>query len=249
MIQMPKPFFFEAGPRAIVLLHAYASSANDVRMLGRHLQREGYTVLAPMFTGHATGEPKDILTQGSPAAWWQDTQTALQFLRDKGYTQLSIFGLSLGGIFAMRALETDATLLGGGSFSSPVVMTSDNHLLPEFARLATATYQYGGLDQTQIDKNVAWLNDRVPDQLQQIDAFAGTVADQLSAIQQPVFVAQGGQDELIDAQAVYQLRDRLVNAKTVDFHYYEDAGHVITVNNARHQLEQDLDAYLQTIYN
>ena len=249
MIQMPKPFFFEAGPRAIVLLHAYASSANDVRMLGRHLQREGYTVLAPMFTGHATGEPKDILTQGAPATWWQDTQSALQFLRDKGYTQLSIFGLSLGGIFAMRALETDATLLGGGSFSSPVVMTGDNHLLPEFARLATATYQYGGLDQAQIDANVAWLNERVPAQLRQIDAFAGTVADQLAAIQQPVFVAQGGQDELIDAQAVYQLRDRLVNAKTVDFHYYEDAGHVITVNNARHQLEQDLDAYLQTIYN
>lgn len=52
MIQMPKPFFFENdGPKAIVLLHAYASSSNDVRMLGRHLQGEGYTVLAQCLRG------------------------------------------------------------------------------------------------------------------------------------------------------------------------------------------------------
>ncbi|WP_373748590.1 alpha/beta hydrolase, partial [Jeotgalibaca porci] len=53
-IKLPQPFLFEAGPRAVLLLHAYTGSANDVRMLGRHLQREGYTVYAPNFSGHAS---------------------------------------------------------------------------------------------------------------------------------------------------------------------------------------------------
>lgn len=249
MIQMPKPFFFENdGPKAIVLLHAYASSSNDVRMLGRHLQGEGYTVLAPMFTGHATGEPKDILTAGSPTAWWQDTQQAIQQLRDKGYQEISVFGLSLGGIFAMKALETDPNLIGGGSFSSPVVRSRGSNLIPEFIKLAAATYHYSDLSQAQVDENLAWLKANVTTQLAQIDTFAQTVTDELPTIHKAVFVAQGGADELIDANCAYDLKNALTNAQ-VDFHYYDHAGHVITVNSARHELMADLDTYLTTIYN
>ncbi|KZL41516.1 alpha/beta hydrolase [Secundilactobacillus collinoides] len=249
MIQMPKPFFFENdGPKAIVLMHAYASSSNDVRMLGRHLQSEGYTVLASMFTGHATGEPKDILTQGSPAAWWQDTLAAIQQLRDKGYQQISIFGLSLGGIFAMKALETDPDLIGGGSFSSPVVRSRGSNLVPEFIKLAAATYKYTDLTQDEINADLDWLRANVPAQLAQVNTFAQTVTDDLPAIHKAVFVAQGGEDELIDANCAYDLKKALTNAQ-VDFHYYEHAGHVITVNSARHELMADLDTYLTTIYN
>lgn len=247
MIQMPKPFFFEAGERAIILLHAYASSANDVRMLGRFLQKQGYTVLAPMFAGHATGEPADILTIGAPKAWWQDTQNAIHFLREKGYQRISIFGLSLGGIFAMKALESDPTLIGGGSFSSPVVMARKNHLIPEFIKLAKATYRYSDLSEQEITQRLQYLQERVPDQLLQINQFAGEVAAELDQIHQPTFVGQGGQDELIEAAKAYDLRDRLINSQ-VSFHYYEDAGHVITVNSAHHQLEQDLMTYLTAIY-
>ncbi|MDN6355119.1 MAG: carboxylesterase, partial [Lactiplantibacillus plantarum] len=33
MLKQPEPFFFEHGQHAVILLHAYAGSANDVRML------------------------------------------------------------------------------------------------------------------------------------------------------------------------------------------------------------------------
>ncbi|GAW99760.1 alpha/beta hydrolase [Secundilactobacillus mixtipabuli] len=248
MIQLPKPFFFEGGPQAIVLLHAYASNSNDVRMLGRYLQRQGYTILGPMFTGHGTGEPTDILTKGSPDAWWQDTQQAIQFLRDEQYKQICVFGLSLGGIFAMRALEDDASLLGGGSFSSPIFTSQKNNLNPEFVKLAKATYHYMKVDSTTEQQRLDWLMTHLPAQLDQINQFAGQVASKLGKIEQPTFVAQGGQDELIDAQKVFALRDALINSP-VSFHYYEDAGHVLTVNSAHHQLEQDLTAYLKRIFN
>ncbi|GAX07130.1 carboxylesterase [Secundilactobacillus pentosiphilus] len=248
MIQLPKPFFFEGGSQAVILLHAYASNSNDVRMLGRYLQRQGYTVLGPMFTGHGTGEPADILTKGSPDTWWQDTQQAVQSLRDKHYERICIFGLSLGGIFAMRALEQDSGLLGGGAFSSPIITSQKNNLIPEFVQLAKATYKYQQLDGDAEQQRLNWLTAHLPAQLTQINQFAGTVANGLSQVQQPTFIAQGGQDGLIDAQKAYALRDALTSSQ-VSFHYYEDAGHVLTVNSAHHQLERDLTAYLKRIFN
>ena len=50
MFKAQKPFLFEHGLRAVILLHAYASGPNDVRLLARTLERENYTVFAPLFT-------------------------------------------------------------------------------------------------------------------------------------------------------------------------------------------------------
>lgn len=35
----PKPFTFEAGKRAVLLLHGFTGSSADVRMLGRFLEK------------------------------------------------------------------------------------------------------------------------------------------------------------------------------------------------------------------
>ncbi|WP_243685912.1 hypothetical protein [Lentilactobacillus rapi] len=52
MQQTPiKSFYFEHGPHAVILLHAFASGPVDVRLLARYLERENYTVYAPLFTG------------------------------------------------------------------------------------------------------------------------------------------------------------------------------------------------------
>lgn len=40
-IQLPKPFFFEEGKRAVLLLHGFTGNSSDVRQLGRYLQKKG----------------------------------------------------------------------------------------------------------------------------------------------------------------------------------------------------------------
>ena len=39
-INLPKPLFSEKGKRAVLLLHAYSGSSNDVRMLSRRLEKK-----------------------------------------------------------------------------------------------------------------------------------------------------------------------------------------------------------------
>lgn len=249
MQRQPEPFLFEKGPQVVVLLHAFAGSSNDVRMLGRCLQRNGYTVCGPIFTGHATGEPKDILTQGSPTQWLQDARNAVDQLRQAGHEQIAVFGLSLGGIFATRLLEEDSKLAGGGVFSSPVVSDHDTNVPKMFPKMAAHTYRDQHFDQDQVDQSVKWIKQRLPIQLGKINQFSSRVRRELSQISKPFFIAQGGQDEMISSQSGARLEKLLTSyGKKVDYHFYENASHVLTVNSAHHQLETDVLKYLTTIF-
>lgn len=39
-IKLPKPFFFEEGKRAVLLLHGFTGNSSDVRQLGRFYKRK-----------------------------------------------------------------------------------------------------------------------------------------------------------------------------------------------------------------
>ncbi|GEO66704.1 alpha/beta hydrolase [Levilactobacillus spicheri] len=247
MIRKPTPLFFEQGPHAVILLHAYSGSSNDMRLLARRLESENYTVLAPIFTGHATGEPADILRDGSPQKWWQDTQAAIQQLRDRGYRQIAIFGLSLGGLFATRALMEDPDLVGGGTIASPVIFKGQTNVPTAFIQMAQATYQQQGIVGTVQTQKLAWLQAHLAAQLTAIQAFADTTATHLERVHQPVFIAQGTADQMIDPRSGQWLAAGYPQDQ-IDFHEYPNAGHVLTVNSAHHALEEDILAFLHPIF-
>ena len=105
-IRLPEPFFFEEGNRAVLLLHGFTGNSSDVRQLGRFLQKKGYTSYAPQYDGHAA-PPEEIL-QSSPFAWYKDAIDGYEFLVDKGYDEIVVAGLSLGGCYALKiSLDRD----------------------------------------------------------------------------------------------------------------------------------------------
>ncbi|KRK86562.1 esterase lipase [Levilactobacillus koreensis JCM 16448] len=218
-----------------------------MRLLARRLESEHYTVLAPIFAGHATGDPADILREGSPQRWWQDTQDAIAFLRQRGYQQIAIFGLSLGGLFATRALQMDATLLGGGTIASPVIFKGQTNVPSAFIEMARAAYAAQHLSAEELAQRLAWLQAHLDAQLTAIQAFADTTATHLDRIKQPVFIAQGDADQMIDPRSGKWLADAYPTNQ-IDFHEYAGAGHVLTVNAAHHALETDILTFLHTIF-
>ena len=234
----PQPFEYEGTDTGVVLLHAYTGSPNDMNFMGRALQRAGYGVYAPLFTGHGTIEPMDILTKGNPDIWWAEASAAVSHMTAK-YDRVFVFGLSLGGIFAMKALEILPGVTAGGVFSSPI-LPGKHHLVPGFLKYAQYMNRLAGVpdESTQI---LAYL----PGQLAAIDNFATGVAAAMYLVNKPIFIGQAGADELVDGQLAYQLRDALINAPQVDFHWYDNAKHVITVNSAHHALQQDVVAFMQ----
>lgn len=243
-----QPFFFPGGQQGVVLLHSYTSSSADVRLLGRDLQRAGYSVYAPVFSGHGE-DPLTVLQAGSPGQWWNDTQVAIRKLRDNGIRQVAVFGLSLGGLLATKALENDPTLAGGGVFASPVTTWGQSNVPRFFPKLATKFYQQAGLGSAEIQNKINQINALLPQQLNAIQAMAKDIAENLGDIHGSFFIGQGGQDEMIDPQSGQQLQQALVeHGVTVDYHYYPTASHVLTVNSARRQLAVDVHQYLNHIF-
>src|SRR5699024_2043189 len=99
-IKQPEPFTFEAGPRAVLLLHGFTGHSTAVRMLERFLEKKGYTSHAPIYRGH--GRPPEALIKTTPDEWWEDVKYAYQHLKDLGYEQIAVAGLSLGGVMWLR---------------------------------------------------------------------------------------------------------------------------------------------------
>lgn len=218
-----------------------------MRFLARRLAAHDYTVSVPIFTGHATGDPADILRLGSPTQWWTDTRSAIADLRTRGYQQIAILGLSLGGLFATRALQTDPQLVGGGTLASPVIFRGPTRVPQTFVQMARAVYQRTTLSESQQQAKLAWIRHQLPTQLTAIQAFTDTTATHLDRIQQPFFIAQGTADEMIDPRSGQWLAAALTTEQ-VTYHEYPQAGHVLTVNAAHHQLETDILQFLHLIF-
>ena len=63
-VKAPQPFTFGEGKRAVLLLHGFTGHSADVRMLGRFLEKKGYTCHAPIMKGHGGATPEELMTTG-----------------------------------------------------------------------------------------------------------------------------------------------------------------------------------------
>lgn len=244
-MSLPKPLFGEHGSRAVLLLHAYSGSPNDVRMLFRQLENADYTVYSPMFAGHGTLNPQDILKEDVDT-WFLNTKEAIQSLKTKGYQEIAVLGLSMGGIMAMGALTLDdSAIIGGGAFCSPI-FKAENKVPENFVRYAETVLGYSNFTEEEQKNMLAVIETDSVKQLAAIESFASSVSQQLKRIQIPVFLAQAGEDKMIDPLIVYQTAQALDHTKTT-LQWYPKSGHVITVDQERKEFEQDVLAFLNNL--
>ncbi|AMB94876.1 alpha/beta hydrolase [Aerococcus sanguinicola] len=246
-MKLPGPFYFKAGPRAVLLLHAYTGTANDQRMLGRRLNRENYTVLGPNFTGHATTDV-DQLVDTPCSQWIEDGRQALAQLRADGHEEIAVFGLSLGSSIATRLLLDDDALLGGGVFSSPLMLDSisESQVPQAFMTYVKKVWQQLGEDPEAISAKSQAIQPKLAKRLENIDQMNAQICQDLTTLDKSFFIAQGEQDELIDGTAGSQLKAYMEDlGKTVDFVSYPDAGHVLTVGSNHKHLEDDVLDFLE----
>ncbi|AKP68249.1 alpha/beta hydrolase [Companilactobacillus ginsenosidimutans] len=240
----PKPFYFENdGPKAVVLLHSLSGTPNDMRLLGRFLQRNGYSAYAPMFAGHGTREPLDIIEQGGPDAWWKQAEEALDFLKSQGKTEFYFFGLSLGAIFATKAVEECPEVIAGGTFGSPLYNTSFKNIRDAFLIYSQKVYELNEISEDQIQAKLQTIDQKIDGFLDSILTETTDVTANLKNINKPYFIGQGTHDDMVDKNGANKVADDVKNA---DLHFY-DAGHVLTINTAHKDLQTDVLNFLEKI--
>ena len=92
-----EPFFFAGGSHGVLLLHGFTGSPADLLLLGRFLQRQGFTVLAPRLAGHGTTE--EDLSRQTAEDWLDSARDGYAMLAGL-CKKVSIVGHSMGGVLA-----------------------------------------------------------------------------------------------------------------------------------------------------
>ena len=93
-----QPFFIPGGRTGCLVVHGFTASPQEVRRLGEHLASQGYTVLGPRLSGHAT-EVRD-LRRARWQDWLHSVQDGYHMLRHQ-VDQIILVGLSLGGVLSL----------------------------------------------------------------------------------------------------------------------------------------------------
>ncbi|PHE99002.1 carboxylesterase [Bacillus wiedmannii] len=239
----PKPFTFEGGDRAVLLLHGFTGNSADVRMLGRFLEKKGYTCHAPIYKGH--GVPPEELVHTGPEDWWQDVMEAYQLLKDKGFEKIAVVGLSLGGVFSLK-LGYTVPVLGVVPMCAPMYIKSEETM---YQGILTYAREYKNREQKspeQIEQEMLEFQKTPMNTLKALQQLIADVRNNVDMIYAPTFVVQARHDEMINTDSANIIYNG-VESTLKDIKWYEDSTHVITLDKQRDELHEDVYNFLEQL--
>jgi carboxylesterase len=240
---LPKPFTFEAGSRAVLLLHGFTGNSSDVRMLGRFLEKKGYTSHAPHYKGH--GVPPEELVHTGPEDWWQDVINGYEHLKNKGYEEIAVAGLSLGGVFSLK-LGYTVPVKGIVPMCAPMYIKSEEVMYKGVVEYAREFKKFEGKPEDQIEKEVEEFKKTPMNTLEALQALIAEVRENVDMIYSPTFVVQARNDHMINTDSANIIYNE-VESEEKDLKWYENSGHVITLDKEKEQLHEDVYQFLEKL--
>jgi carboxylesterase len=237
------PFYFQAGQRAVLLLHGFTGSSADVRMLGRFLEKHGYTSHAPHYKGH--GVPPEELIISNPEEWWHDAVAGYHFLKDQGYEEIAVVGLSLGGVFSLK-IGLNLPVKGIVTMCAPMTMRTTDVM---FAGVLDYAKQYKiqqRLNEQEIEQQLQLIREAGMPSLPQLQALIKEVRDSIDLLYAPILVIQSRIDKVIDANSATIIYEQVESIEK-QIKWFENSGHVITLDQEKDQLHEEILMFLQSL--
>lgn len=242
-IQLPKPFYFEGSERyAVLLLHGFTGNSSDVRQLGRYLQKQNITSMAPHYEGHAE-DPQNILAS-SPYIWWSQVNDAYEELKQKGFDSIFVFGVSLGGVYALR-LAAEKDLTGIATICAPMFLKDEEALFDSFKQYARTFKKLEGKDDETIEKEITAYT--ISNVFKEIRGIIKTTKDSLDNVYEPVLVVQSKHDDVINPESANIIYDNL-ESDDKELMWLEKSGHVPTIDVEKEMLFERLHAFIKAYH-
>lgn len=242
-IKQPEPFMFKGGKRAVLLLHGFTGHSADMRMLGRFLESKGYTSYGPIYRGHGKS-PEDLL-EGSAETWYEDVKQAYQQMKADGYDKIAVLGLSLGGVLSLK-LATETPVVGVGAMCSPIFFDNYTQLTKGFRYFASQYKEKEGKSKDVIDQEVKALASHAEELFESLAGLIDEVREVLDHIYTPTLVIQAKDDQMINTESASYIYDH-VECDDKKIHWYENAGHAITLGPKREDVHEDTYRFLESL--
>nr|WP_247741481.1 alpha/beta fold hydrolase [Luteibacter sp. SG786] len=251
-----------------MLIHGLTGTPTEMRMLGKGLNKAGFTVHGMQLAGHC-GDVDDLLATG-----WRDWYASVQRAADAMLTKvdtLFVGGLSMGALLALKlAADRPGQIAGVGVYGATfrydgwsVPWTANlSFLLPLFKRLGIGRDRafleqppYGLRDERlreQVsaamrsgDSTMAGLLGNPWHSLADLYLLSAQVRRQLRDVTSPCLVAHASNDDIASVRNA-ELVLREVNAPA-ELLLLEDSYHMITIDKERRTLIDRSARFFDTI--
>ena len=261
-------FFFEGGRSGVLLIHGLTGTPMEMRLLGKGLNRAGFTVHGMQLAGHC-GNADDLLGTGW-RDWYASVEKAADEMLDK-VDHLFVGGLSMGALLALKlAAEQPERVAGVGVYGA--TFRYDGWSIPWSARLSfmlpllkklgigrnrsfMEQPPYGIRDErlrAQVstamlggDSAAAGLPGNPWYSLAEMHELAADVRRQLPQVTAPCLVAHASEDDVASLKNA-ELVMREVSAPT-ELLLLEDSYHMITIDKERRTLIDRSAAFFDSI--
>ncbi len=235
-----EPFFWQAGPVGILLLHGFTATPVEVRSAAERLRNLGYTAAGPLLPGHAS-EPADL-----NRARWQDWvaagEASYQALREQ-CQQVVIGGESMGAVTALYLATQHPEAAAVLAFAPAVRLRLTAWQKLQMRLMANFVE---GVPKGRLDASERWQGYKINPLkgVLQLLALQRALLARLHLIRQPVFVAQGRFDATIAPQAGQIVLDG-VSSVVKTLRWYERSSHVILIDQELDEAIADVDRFLK----
>ena len=222
-------FYFKGNNNLGVLIcHGLTGAPDEMRELGEYVNNLGYTVSCPQYRGH--GRDSDNFSNTTVAMWYEDLEKAFIEL-SKNVKGVYVMGLSMGGTFAIRIAET-YDILGLITMNAPLIG------MPLKEKLDKIAIEKSDLENSEkAQKALSRYNEFVIETGQNVN---------LSKIVAPLLVVQGELDR--DRFKISSsMLTKYTNSKYVSRLDFEKSGHVIVLQEERHELYDLIANFLYEI--
>lgn len=180
-----------------------------------------------------------------PEDWWQDVINGYNFLKNQGYEEIAVGGLSLGGVFSLK-LGYTVPIKGVFPMCAPMYIKSEEVMFHGILEYAHEYKVREGKSEEQIELE---MNEFAKTPMKTLKALQDLIADvrnHVDMIYAPTFVVQARHDKMINTDSANIIYNE-VESVMKEIKWYEESGHVITLDKEREQLHEDVYAFLEKL--
>jgi carboxylesterase len=256
IIPTTEPFFLPGDPSkpACLLIHGFTGTPKEMRWMGEHLHKRGYTCMGIRLTGHAT-QPEDMIRSR-----WTDWTASVE----DGYNllcglsdQIFLVGLSMGGILSLLMSTRLAPRVRGViAMSTPSRLPTDYptwllEFLSRFIKFNPKTKEppgSGWFDKAVYQEHIAYEKNPVRS-VAELKKLIVAMRVALPKITVPVLLMHSKDEKYILPDNLEYIYERLVNASDKTKLYLTRSGHVLPRDASREQVFQSAVEFIQRVSN
>lgn len=206
-----------------LLIHGFTGTPYEVEPLVKRLESEGCEVVAPLLPGHG-GERHEMM-RVTWRHWIQGVEDVLTGLLHH-HEQVHLVGFSMGGLIAaFLAAKYPGRIKSLTMLSAPIYTINPKQLFKTIAEAIQQSMRTGNR-QEDVSRYLMKVRATPLRSLAHFKRLVQMVKMQLGAVEVPLLILQGEQDDLVEARSATYIYES-VRSEQKQIHFFPESRHMI----------------------